>query len=631
MHEGLRNVVRDAGRAIALAAALILVQGCRAPIGARQTNSTAVYRQVHENPLSANRPGGRTRFLLRQLGQESVFASDPDAALRRLHEAAVDSGDRELLFALSELSYIMGNQLSRNVKPWEPRDPRHYFLSSAVYAWFFLFAEPRASLFDTYNPEFRVACDLYNHGLAWALMERSGTNAQVRFTSGPRRLAIGDLNVSFDQDKFNWPVSEFSRFVAADRFVVRGLSMRNRQPGIGAPLIAVGSPIGSIAYSRCVSATAVLRLHGALRDLKPGGCAATLELYSSYDHDTTAVNGAAVPLEIDTTASVAYSLNQSSVWTLGSAQFMSGIELIPTGVYQSRPYEPGKIPVVFVHGTFSSPVWWAEMFNSLAADPVLRSRYQLWWFVYNSGNPTIYSADRLRRALTDKIKELDPDGKDPALQQMVVIGHSQGGLLTKLTATDTGDAIWKAYSTNRIERLMLSREQERLVRECVFLKPLPFVKRVVFIATPHRGSYRVRYLVQRLGRRFVRLPATLIRQERALWDVATRAEVKGLGRSLRTSLDSMSPRNRGFLALADIPVAQGITAHSIIAVRGDGDYTKGKDGLVAYSSAHVDYAESEYIVRGSHTCLSNPATIEEVRRILRLHVNSLGTRDAPSP
>jgi hypothetical protein len=90
-----------------------------------------------------------------------------------------------------------------------------------------------------------------------------------------------------------------------------------------------------------------------------------------------------------------------------------------------------------------------------------------------------------------------------------------------------------------------------------------------------------------------------------------------------TSLDGMSPKNPGLLAVAEIPVAPGITAHSIIPVLDERDLTKAKDGVVAYQSAHVDYVESEFIVRNKHSCLSNPATIEEVRRILYEHLEQL--------
>ena len=77
------------------------------------------------------------------------------------------------------------------------------------------------------------------------------------------------------------------------------------------------------------------------------------------------------------------------------------------------------------------------------------------------------------------------------------------------------------------------------------------------------------------------------------------------------------------IALPEIPVAPGIKAHSIIPVEGEGDPEKGEDGVVAYTSAHVPYVESEFIVRGVHSCQGQPETIEEVRRILLEHLATL--------
>ena len=68
-----------------------------------------------------------------------------------------------------------------------------------------------------------------------------------------------------------------------------------------------------------------------------------------------------------------------------------------------------------------------------------------------------------------------------------------------------------------------------------------------------------------------------------------------------------------------------MAANSIIAVKGKGDFHEGNDGVVAYKSAHVDYVESELVVRGSHTCLNLPSTIEEVKRILHEHLNRQAT------
>jgi hypothetical protein len=44
------------------------------------------------------------------------------------------------------------------------------------------------------------------------------------------------------------------------------------------------------------------------------------------------------------------------------------------------------------------------------------------------------------------------------------------------------------------------------------------------------------------------------------------------------------------------------------------------DGVVAYESAHIDGVASEVVVRSPHSTQGHPETIEEMRRILREHI-----------
>jgi pimeloyl-ACP methyl ester carboxylesterase len=261
------------------------------------------------------------------------------------------------------------------------------------------------------------------------------------------------------------------------------------------------------------------------------------------------------------------------------------------------------------------------MANTLIADPVLRERYQVWTFVYGSGNNLARSVGEFRAALSARIQELDPAGTNQALRQMIIIGHSQGGLLTKGTAIRSEDKIWKTVSTNRFEDLNVPEAQRAELRRMLFLEPLPFVKRVIFIATPHRGSYMASGFVRSLAHRLVSLPRATVSRRTEIFKVAAGSEQDRFLRArLPTSLDAMSPKNPALLVLSQIPVSPSITAHSIVAVEGEGDYRKGRDGLVTYESAHQDYVKSEFVVRSFHSCLDNPATIEEVRRILREHL-----------
>ena len=610
---------------------LLFQAGCIAPISAERSSPDIVYRQIDGSVITDGEPSGGTLAILHRFNQEEVFKESPDAALQLLHQKAVESGNRDLIFALSELNYLTGEEIRHIVKPWEPRDARDYYLASAVYAWFFLTSTPTNSLVGVFDSRFRAACELYNCSLGWALTERRATNAVALMGDSTRRLAGGQINLKFSQPGFPWDLGEFKEFVLADHFLVRGLSVRNRQRGLGTPLVAVTQVNEQTKLSRSMAATVFLRVEGRLADMGGDQCRGSLELYSPLVQETVQMRGLALPLEADTTLPLAYSLNQSSVWSLGRLQFLSGTEQVPSDVYLTRPYQAGRVPVVFVHGTFSSPVWWAEMINTLLADPLLRERCQFWYFIYNSGNPVPYSAVRLREALTAKIKELDPEGKDPALQQMVVIGHSQGGLLAKLTATDTGDKLWHAINTNRLEDLKISPEQQALIRKYTYYKALPFVKNVVFICTPHRGSYQIGNFLRNIAHRLVALPENLAIQSKELIGLREKLQFPKEISVSPTSLDGMSPKNPLMLALADIPLAPGVEGHSIIAVEGDGDYHERADGIVSYPSAHVDYVKSEFIVRSFHSCLDKPATIEEVRRILIEYVAALSALPAGQP
>jgi pimeloyl-ACP methyl ester carboxylesterase len=271
------------------------------------------------------------------------------------------------------------------------------------------------------------------------------------------------------------------------------------------------------------------------------------------------------------------------------------------------------------------------MVNTLNGDPVLRERCQIWQFLYRSSSPVAISAAELRQELSATIQKLDPGGQDAALRQMVVIGHSQGGLLAKMTAIDTGDQLWSVLSKKPLAESNYTEAEREQIRSYLFMKPLPFVRRVVFSCTPHRGSSQAGDLVRNLARKLVLLPETMVERSADLLrkdkDIKLPAAFR---RKTLTSVDAMSPANPLLLKLAEMPVAPPIKANSIIAIKGVDQPPAGGDGVVRYNSAHVSYTETELIVRSGHSCQDKPATIEEVRRILREHLKALPTTGPPT-
>jgi hypothetical protein len=262
------------------------------------------------------------------------------------------------------------------------------------------------------------------------------------------------------------------------------------------------------------------------------------------------------------------------------------------------------------------------MINELDNDPEIGRRYQFWLFLYNTGNPIGYSAGVLSETLQRVVAELDPDGRDAALRQMVIAGHSQGGLLTKLMVVDGGDAFWRNVSRRPLDELGLAPESAALLRRSMFFEPLPFVRRVVFLSTPHGGSHLSDFRVASWVSRLVKAPATI---SKTLLDLATlggdELYVRSLDR-MPTSLDNMASRNPTLRTLRDLPIAPGVAAHSIIAVRGGPPPEGRSDGVVRFESAHVEGVESELIVDSGHSVQMQQRAIQEMRRILLLHAGS---------
>ena len=608
--------------AVALVCAVIGVSACGPPIGVVHVDAKRVQRSLTESALSTGHASEWSRNTANGWGLLDRYAKEPAAALSELREIVVSGrGGGDELFALSELSFLYA----------EKSKEKPHYLAAAVYAYAFLIPRHPEDLPRAIDPRVRLAADLYNRAITQAFKGPSGT---VELASGRYPLPFGAVDVTIDSDSFDWGDRRLTDFQPIAEYAVHGMRNRYRFPGVGAPLAARAVPRPGVDVSSSflapnmrVATTAFLRLENVHDGIASGQLRGNLELYKASDDETVRVNGRDVPLEIEVTATIASQLGAASfMWSneiwgyLGRGPQGAKLPILVT----TMPYDPGRIPVVFVHGTASSPGRWADMLNDLQADPWIRRHFQFWFFMYDTGNPIAYSAMLLREKLTDIVGRLDPDGRDPCLRQMVVIGHSQGGLLTKLTAVDTGPRLWNAVSRVPLEDLRASPELRDLLRRALFVEPLPFVHRLIFVATPHRGSFIAGKWFSNLAGRFIRMPRNLLTMSRDTLlnsrDVFRSARIVG---RLPTAAENMTAGNPFLEGLAAIPVVDTVPYHSIVAVKGTGPFAEGNDGVVAYTSAHLDGAQSELVVRSPHSTQANPATIQEVRRILHLHGDAL--------
>lgn len=606
-------------RALGALTAAALLAGCATPIGIRIKDPQEVQRYLTRSALTDERPSDFSLNELRRYDLLKEYRSEPDSALAKLHAAALAADlPPSALFALAELSFLRARETELQTG----------YAAAAIYSYALLFPEQGRAPLGELDPRERTAADLYNRALTSAF-RRTETGTLALDGSGEVALPFGRLRVTGPPDLLELSGSELYDLQPVAEIEVRGLRNRYRRPGIGAPLAAKTRPLPGVVPVVPVSPlvrvplTAVLRIDAPLEGLRTGELHGRFDLFSSLDTETIEIEGRAIPLEAEPTAALAASLAESQFWKLELQAFLGNAIGVrkETALVGLRPHRAGRIPVIFVHGTASSPARWADMVNDLLADARLRGRFAFWLFSYDSGNPIVYSGHQLRDALAQAVARADPNGDDPCARDMVVMGHSQGGLLTKLTVIDSGDALWAHLSSKPLDELRLAPDDKELLRDVMFVKPQPFVREVVFLATPQRGSYLAGpQFVRRLAEYFVRLPSDLVRVGADLARLAPAGAGELSLNRMPTSIDNMSPGHPFIKALAEIPVNPSVIAHSIISVDSDEPLDQAGDGVVKYQSAHIEGVESELIVRSPHSGMqAAPASIEEVRRILVAH------------
>src|SRR5262249_9282162 len=185
-----------------------------------------------------------------------------------------------------------------------------------------------------------------------------------------------------------------------------------------------------------------------------------------------------------------------------------------------------------------------------------------------------------------------------------------------------------SFARKPLDQLNVSAETRDLLQRALFIKPLPFVRRVIFISTPHRGAYAAGLGIAQWVASFVRLPQALAGSMGDLFTGNAAAIRLDPSRPHIGAVYGMTPGSPLVKTLVTIPLAPGVTAHSIIPVQGDLPPDDQGDGVVKYQSAHIDGVESELVVPHSgHSVQGNPIAIEEVRRILLEHANQVCAKE----
>lgn len=511
------------------------------------------------------------------------------------------------------------------------------------YAYLFKTArKPQERIFDNRQVQIR---DFYNQALTQLVNVHSLRNPTTNITP---TIKIGKSTYTLDIQSYQrLQDMKLEKFISSYNMNFSGLKAINRRDGFGSDFVAV-FPSGdasqhdnkyildpltyhypkgvnpNIHKARYLAATIIAQPRkptASVNDVLTSP-EFDIKVYDPYSIDKVNIAGQSYSLAANFSAPYGLWLAENN---LGAAAYLTLIDrdqhLTMPHLYMLEPYNPNKKIIVLVHGLASSPEAWIAVTNDIMGDAVLREHYQVWQVFYSTNMPILESRFQIYALLKQAFSTVKP--KDAAAKDAVLVGHSMGGIISRLLVSD-------ADISKQALAMMNNRQQTRLrkhpvIGERLKMQPIANFDRAIFLAAPHRGTdYADRWFTL-AARKIIRLPATFLT---TLADTLTSDDVdlKDFVKTLTNDViqngpSDLSKKSKFMELTANIPPEKGLVFHSIM-----GNITKSNDpnvitdGIVPYKSAHLDGAVSEKIIHGGHSIQETPEAILELRRILRQHL-----------
>lgn len=561
----------------------------------------------------------------------TVSKAAESAGLSRRKAAAIEAGEG----AAADANATAASQVATDERT-------RAAVETARYAYAYLFLTARTPEQRVFEARQQRVLQYYNRAVdvvAQAAFEAS--RGQV----GASPLQVGGLNLRIGLHGYE--ASEISQqpeaLLASDTLGFDNLRAVYRRDGFGTGLVAVfprrprsPAPVtpadeasaDDTPYrdTRYLPVTATLRFNGDNLDAVLASDQASMDVYNPYRIDSETIGGRKVPLAANYSAAYGVWLARSELARLSLSSLLrpKQARAFKPRIYLNQPFDPNKRVIVLVHGLASSPEAWVNLANEILGDEALRKHYQLWQVFYPTNIGILSNRAAIASALDKTFKHYDPEGDDVASRDAVLVGHSMGGVISRLLVSDSGEQVLdetlKAFDPATAQRL----RKEPLVRVLTVFQPLPQFGRVVFLASPHRGAVVTDGWPLRMVRKLIRLPFDVLREtaELAQRTRVDQDELQKVGfRKGRppTGPDDLSPNSLFMRSTENLPIEAGLPYHTIVGQRDPKiALAQSSDGAVPYRSAHLDGALSEKVIVSGHSVQETPQAILELRRILRI-------------
>jgi hypothetical protein len=595
---------------VAILAALAVAQsGCATKFVARPANPLKPAKTAGWDPGELT---AATEARLTSLRPSRNWKEDPATAIRTLEGTA--ARDPVARRAIIEIALAAG--IRAHTRFLTDRGAAGYYLCAAEHAY---------DGTSQGGPEFQEFC-------------RKASRYAVARMAGLREVALKNgipvgTNITGPTRSYrivlrtNAPgtvnLGRFKRIVPTDAFRIANLEQTAFVDGAGTPLVGKVRGVSRAASAKEFTLADDLWMP-LTATVQFGPSAATREaVFTIYDRknvETAQIGSRREPLAGDFStpfAVRAYELNKENMLTLGILGFLRGDRIFEhTGLYPMEFPRTDKIPVVFVHGLISDPNDWRYLHNALLADPKIRERYQFWAFLYPTSMAVPWSSTLFRRELARAREHMNAGGRNPKLSHMILIGHSMGGLLSRLQISQSSEEIYRQHFTKPVDHLRLSESDRAMIKDMYYFSPNPDISEVIFICVPHQGSTLATNWIGRIGRALAKLPFTVIKTTSDILTLNSDAIAADVSVKPGTSIDSLSPGGKFARTLKQLPMSPRVIKYSIIGNRGkEGPLEKSSDGVVPYWSSHLD-GVAETIIPSTHSGPEHPACAVKVRELL---------------
>lgn len=583
---------------------------------------------------------------LQVVGTSNARCNADMANCRKTLIASIGLSDEQRLSALSEL-WLQEALKNEEAQKLEPANDAlkaatlSAYLESAKHAYVYLFYTGRTPDLRALEDRQSQVRDYYNFSTQQAVvglfnryrdqLEKSVSEEKTYLLDfAPWQVSGSTAGISLSH-KGQLP----NELVAASSLTFEGLRNQYRRDGLGAELVAVfansvvkredeNKPWSETPFP---SITVMLRFPGNSIESVLAGKRVELQGFDPHRNVSVDVRGIRVPLAANFTSGHGLWLARSGFAQESLLSLIGRSETLENPrIYLMQPFDPNRRVILMLHGLASSPEAWVNVANEVLGDEELRQNFQIWQVYYPTNLPLPFNNRAIREAVNATLENFDPQGNRRASSDMVLIGHSMGGVLARLMVSNSGDQLWESV----LDRFDISPKREKRLRQkiepYVVFNAMPQPTRAIFIAAPHRGTPYAENRFARFVSGLIRLPATVLNRVTEIGqllvspDEASDEPLVGAINSIK----NLSDQDPFVQESAKLPISSQVVYHSIMG----NDTPKlnlmeSSDGVVPYASARLEGAASELVVNSWHSVQETPEAIVEIRRILHEHLNAL--------